>query len=138
MRLLALLPPVLVLAASLAFAAPAAAMTFERVTDAPGCESRACIVAMGEIEADTARQFARLLRQEKPAAGAVVILDSEGGDLLQGLALGGEIRKAGLSTRVQRYDRAARAFADGGVCASACAYAFLGGVTRSVDGRARS
>jgi hypothetical protein len=56
-----------------------------------------------------------------------VVLNSEGGGLIDGLSLGGLIREAGFSTTVQ----------SGGDCASACAFTFLGGVQRSVGQGAR-
>lgn len=134
---LALLPLWLTLVASLAVGSAAKAMTFDRVTAAPGCAERLCIAAQGEIDADTVRDFRKAIRGHERTQGGAVYLHSEGGDLLQGLALGGELRKAGFATRVQRYDGATGTFAGDGVCASACAYAFLGGVARTLAPDAR-
>ena len=53
-------------------------------------------------------------------ASATVILNSPGGLLLEGMALGHLIRELGYSTAV----------APGGVCHSACVFALLGGVYR--------
>jgi hypothetical protein len=54
----------------------------------------------------------------------VLELDSPGGNLVAGLQLGYVIRELGLATRVP----------DGKSCASACTYAFLGGLDRRVTG----
>ena len=122
---------------ALAAASHAAAMTFEMVSRPAECAAHGCIVAEGAIEANTAKQFQAFVRDHKAKPGAVVVLQSPGGDLLQGLALGQEIRDAGLSTRVQAYDHGAGQFGAAGMCASACAYVFLGGVNRTVAAGAR-
>ena len=49
--------------------------------------------------------------------------DSRGGNLEAGIAIGERIRDRQVATRITR----------GSVCASACVYAFLGGVVRMVD-----
>lgn len=115
----------------LAIGSRASAMTFETVSGPEVCASRACILAAGAIEEHTADQFAAFLKANKIGRGGLVVLDSPGGHLLQSLALGNEIRAAGLATTVQGYDRRAGRF-QAGACASACAYAFLGGVERSI------
>jgi hypothetical protein len=121
----------------LASASHAAAMTFEVVSSPTECAARGCVVAEGPIDKQTAAQFESFVRKHKLEAGAVVVLDSPGGNLLQGLALGEAIRKARFVTRVQAYDHTAGRFAQGGRCASACAYVFLGGVERTVAPGAR-
>ena len=66
---------------------------------------------------------AQRLREEIAArdlASATVVLNSPGGLLLEGMALGQVIRQLGFSTSV----------AKGGVCHSACVFALLGGVYR--------
>jgi hypothetical protein len=73
----------------------------------------------GPIDEHTAQR----LRDEiagRDVASATVILDSPGGLLLEGMALGRLIRQLGFSTAVAR----------GGVCHSACVFALLGGVFR--------
>jgi hypothetical protein len=106
----------------MASATPAAAMTF-KMTSGGECANRTCLSASGEIDDDTVDQFSAFVKANRIVAGALVVLDSPGGSLTQGLALGGQIRRAGFSTTVQ---------VPGGVCASACVYAFLGGVERTV------
>jgi hypothetical protein len=115
---------------------PAGAMTFEKV-QTRACGDSACLVARGEIEANTARDFKAYVRAHHVPRGAVVVFDSPGGRLLESLALGEAIREAGLYTSVGRYDRSHRKFVKGGDCISACAYAFLGGVQRDVADHAR-
>ena len=125
-------PLLLILAAAsalLAGGAPARAMTFEAMRGG-ACGESACILASGSIDDDTADRFRAYLRRENVRPGEVVILDSEGGDVVQALSLGVEIRKAELSTLIapgQGPSGVSR-----GLCASACAYAFMGGVRRSV------
>jgi hypothetical protein len=58
---------------------------------------------------------------------AVVVLDSEGGDLVAGIEIGMAIRLNGFSTLVL----------DDTLCASACALAWLGGKTRWAAPRAK-
>jgi hypothetical protein len=67
-----------------------------------------------------------------------IAFHSPGGSLMAGLQLGEIIRKAGFNTTIgnsiplQGFDRVMGVYTfDHGICASACAYAFLGGVTRS-------
>lgn len=71
-------------------------------------------------EGDAAR-FERVLRQSQPVSE--VLLDSRGGLVIEGLAMGRAIRRAGLSTRIPK----------GARCASSCADIFMGGIARRVD-----
>ena len=113
----------------LTFATPAAAMTFEMIS---GCGGKTCILASGLIDKDSVGDFQAFAKKHQVAPGAVVALNSEGGVLLYGLALGDQIRKAGLSTTLQ--DSASGQPAE---CASACVFTFMGGVERSVGKGAR-
>ena len=116
----------------LTLASGAHAMTFERVTQPALCAEHVCILVEGEIQEHSARQFETFLKKEKIGRGALVILNSPGGNLMESLQLGETIREAGLSTTVQAYDRKTGTFTGGAACASACAYVFVGGVERSV------
>lgn len=122
--------------------ATAAPMTFR----AAGSDVRFCpescdfIQATGEIVASTPADFERFLKENQYHAG-VVRLNSGGGSLVAGLQLGELFRKHQISTEVggdeldpsgekiygseRRFTRRTK-----GSCASACAYAFLGGATR--------
>lgn len=114
---------------------PAAAMSFEVIADGGECARRICILATGEIESDTASDFSWFLAREQAPAGSMLILNSPGGDVVQALAMGRKVRKAGLSTMVAGRDLAGAIHR--GECASACAYVFLGGVTRTLGDGAR-
>jgi hypothetical protein len=123
--------------AVVALAQPASAMTFKKVTSGHGCAERTCVIANGEIDDSTERDFTAFVRDQKIPRGAVVVLDSHGGNVVTALALGGRIRKGGFATSVQSFNAAKGEFVDGGECASACAYVFLSGVERDVGKGAR-
>jgi hypothetical protein len=124
-------------ALAVTFGARAQAMTFDVLTGPAECASRACVVADGLIDEHTSGDFERFMKARKIGRGALVVLNSQGGNLMESLRLGNEIRDAGLATTVRAYDRSTGEFRDGGSCASACAYAFLGGVERSIGRGAR-
>jgi len=133
-----LLPLALAISALAAcVASPAAAMSFETISGPEACAARGCVLASGLIGEQSDAEFARFVSANRVPSGALVILDSEGGDLLASLKLGNEIRGDGLATTVAAYDKADGRFVAGGSCASACAYVFLGGVERSVGRDAR-
>ncbi|MBV9860665.1 MAG: hypothetical protein JO267_00800 [Alphaproteobacteria bacterium] len=113
--------------------------------------TRAFIFADGDITADTPKQFSDFLAKNPPKVpNTIVVLNSDGGDLGAGLDFGALIRKAKLWTEVgSQYPvtipsspnipaamtpfiarPATPPFAGG--CYSACTFAFLGGVVRSV------
>jgi hypothetical protein len=113
--------------------------------------TKAYIFADGDITADTPKAFADFLAKNPPKVpNTTVVLNSPGGDLGAGLDLGSEIRKAKLWTEVGSQfpvtipsgpniptamvpfisRPATPPFAGG--CFSACTFAFLGGVVRSV------
>jgi hypothetical protein len=128
---------VLALAAlALGLATRAHAMSFETVSGPPECAARACILASGVIEEDSGKTFAAFLRSHDVGRGALVVLNSEGGDLIASLQMGNQIRSAGMATIVAAFDRSTGRLA-GGTCASACAYAFLGGIERSLGAGAK-
>ena len=60
-----------------------------------------------------------------------VFLKSEGGSLLEGIALGKVIRNLGFDTTIGYLDNY-RNSQYSGMCASACAYTFAGGVARYI------
>jgi hypothetical protein len=131
MRGLGFIQIVLALAAILAISSPAAAMTFERLPDA-ACDGRACVLLSGAIDGESAGKFKAFSRHENLPAGSVVMLSSDGGNLVGGLTLGREIRAAGFSTEVEGYNPSTRQFSPG-ICASACVWAFLGGIQRTLS-----
>jgi hypothetical protein len=84
------------------------------------------VLASGEIVAGDADRLAAFLTG-RPVSGATVVLDSPGGDLVEGMVLGALIRQQRLGTRILSGDE----------CASACVFSFVGGVVREVDNGAR-
>ena len=116
--------------ALLSLSSAAHAMTFEGRCMGNAVES-CFIIAEGEITADTPDQFAALGQSD---AGKV-LLNSPGGHLGAGIRLGRLIREGGYETLVgTRASFEANEYPpSGGECLSACSYAFLGGVIRSLS-----
>lgn len=117
-------------------------MTFRSATSGGNCASCNWIVAQGEIQSDTAKRLEDYLRREGINYQATVALHSPGGDLAAGIALGELIRARRLTTSVTRtvFRSATQPDYDDeqpGVCASACALAFLGGVQRHMPKESR-
>lgn len=95
-------------------------------------ELRAEIYASGDITQGTALKFVNFIRQNNIGV-ATVYFDSFGGSLIEGIALGEIIRKMGYDTNIGTTQNRLS-----GTCASACAYAFAGGVARYIyDDRQR-
>jgi hypothetical protein len=99
--------------------------------DGGECDRRACVLARGEIDRDSTPAFAAFANRLRLQEGAIVFLSSIGGDHLSGIKLGQEIRRRGLDTFVDDYGSPHQSFV-GAVCASACFYAFMGGVHRGL------
>jgi len=101
-------------------------MTFRLGTDR-NCESRCAvhIVADGRITEESYARYHEVASTSP--AGTPVYLNSRGGSFIGGIYLGLALREHRAAVRVQR----------GATCASACAYAFLGGVDRNVPEGAR-
>jgi hypothetical protein len=107
----------------------------------PKC--RTLISASGSITANTAQDFKAFAR-DRDLAGAVVVLDSDGGSVHGAIALGREIRRLGLDTTVGRLADLAthrgtpRAkFIPRADCESMCAFVLIAGVHRTVPSEAR-
>lgn len=96
------------------------------------------ILLSGEIDADAPARVADALAMAGPD-GADVFMHSPGGNLFAGLMIGRLIREAGADTYIGGLARDKQYKADvtagmksvPGICYSACAFAFLGGVYRS-------
>lgn len=117
------------------FGAPPASaqpMRFELAGNGGNCSGCSWIRAEGDITADTPRAFREY--SQKNGAGNVV-LHSRGGDLAAGLELGRLFRQSQITTIVGRTipNGAGSHAVVAGSCASSCAYAFLGGVTRKLE-----
>lgn len=109
--------------------------TLQNECEGSGCTSY--ILAQGKIVSTTPDAFRAFAARIK--FRPTVYFDSPGGDLAAGLSLGRAIRKAHLDTfvggpyrEVVGSGRPYTILVHEGICLSACAYAFLGGVTREV------
>ncbi|MEM1274813.1 MAG: hypothetical protein AAGF88_13430 [Pseudomonadota bacterium] len=103
-------------------------MTFSVVSDG----STRWIAAQGRITAESAARLEQFLAGLSDHPDTIV-LHSPGGRLMGGLALGRAIRAAGLATRIGQAETCtAHIEMEPGLCASSCAYAFLGGVDREL------
>ncbi len=101
------------------------------------------IYATGQIVADTATKFDAFLKSAGVQPGALVMLHSPGGTLVVGMQMGESIRNNSLRTAVGQLQASNQsggtlvalltAEPTSGVCASACSFAFLGEVHRTVS-----
>jgi hypothetical protein len=107
-------------------------MTFRLVGNGGNCNGCEWIAADGEITKDSPAKLAALMAEGKYGS---VVFNSPGGNLTAGIEMGIAIRKAGYSTDVGKTvpDEYGNHKTENGVCASACAFAFLGGTTRYVE-----
>lgn len=96
--------------------------------DHPG---RVRIYADGEITNTTVVQFNSFVKENK-IKSAMVMFNSGGGSLFDGIRLGSSIRSLGFDTSIATYSNGKTI--EQGICASACAYAFAGGVGRYYSG----
>ena len=98
------------------------------------------IQATGDIGQDSASILTTFVKSTKFVPD-VVRLNSPGGNLFGGILLGEALRKLGMSTEVGSssvFDPKFNIYSpEPGVCASACAYAYLGGVRRTLDRNAK-
>lgn len=131
----------LLLAACLSHTALAQPLQFRWLAPCEGL-ARACtqrLLARGDIEWDSAAALKAFLAAEQvqpqPGRGRIeVCFDSPGGDMYGAFQLGELIRATGLDTCVERgYPPATgQGPAVPAVCASACVFAFAGGVHRMI------
>lgn len=85
------------------------------------------VYATGEIDENTGEEFDRYVKQNK-LPRSIVFFNSSGGSLSGAIKLGKLIRQLGFDTGVASYKAGTTKYE--GICASACAYAFAGGVSR--------
>jgi hypothetical protein len=88
------------------------------------------VYVSGPIARGDAERFLAFVRLKK-LDFAKVVFDSPGGSLYEGMKLGRAIRELGFMTAVDRQSEGRRGPAP--ICASACAYAYAGGVSRFLD-----
>ena len=123
-------------------------MRFESVREGPAesCRDRCreWISASGRITADTPRDFEAFARTRN-IRGATIVLDSNGGVALAGIALGRSFRNLGLTTTVGKTTLLSPAgegqpratLSPRADCASMCAFVLLGGTRRHVPAEAQ-
>jgi hypothetical protein len=132
----------MVLLALIISSAQAEPMHFEAVRNGGNCAGCGYIQATGEITRDTHTLFETFAHSQKFGAG-LVRLSSPGGNLIGGILLGETFRSLKVSTEVGSSAALLNASEPGladrapGICASACAYSFLGGIERSLDNDAK-
>jgi len=85
----------------------------------------------GEITTSTARQFLDLVLSQK-ITKATVYFDSIGGDLISGMELGEQIRKAGFNTAIGKQG-GGYGHAGLGKCQSSCVLSYIGGYFRFAE-----
>ena len=90
------------------------------------------IYLYGVIDTDAPNRVAALIRTGKIHPGSDVYLDSPGGDLAAGLALGRLFRAGSMTTHLgaPRLTRGMPAVPRSAICVGACAYAYVGGLYR--------
>ena len=117
----------LLLGLAAAVSAHAWGMSFEkqeRCIDGLVPKCQVMILALGQIDKDTPKQF-KSFAQDFPR-GTWVAISSPGGNLIGGMQLGLAIRELGFNTTIGNTDYSPPD------CLSACAYAFAGGVSRKL------
>jgi hypothetical protein len=121
------------------------AMRFEWVREGPpdkcADHCREWISARGYINPNTSRIFVEFM-QARDVRGATVVLESEGGSLSGSMGLGRLFRRFAITTTVghttKLTDGSERAtLSPAALCASACAFALIGGTRRNVPAEAR-
>ena len=88
-----------------------------------GDNHQSVVFVEGSFAAGDARRFAEWFSKLPEPQPTIVLLDSPGGILIEGMLLGQMFRKVGLATGV----------GPGQACYSACSISFLGGVRRFVS-----
>ncbi len=121
-------------------------MRFEWMREGPaekcGTQCREWISATGAIVDTTVMDF-EAFAQTRDVRGATVALDSPGGSVVQGLALGREFRRleivttVGQSVRIGAESDQRATLSPNATCNSMCVYVLLGGVQRNVPEEAR-
>ena len=122
-------------------ATPLTAMTFELAgTDHRG-DGQSWIQADGPITAHTVEEFIAFYDAGPDWWPKRIRFNSTGGNLAQGVALGRELRRRGFATEVGHHKVDPNWAGTGhwtftirtpGKCASACAYAYMGGIERNI------
>lgn len=85
------------------------------------------VYATGEIDENSGEMLERFVKQNK-IPKAIIFFNSGGGSLSGAIGLGKVIRQLGFDTGIASFENGTTKYE--GICASACAYAFAGGVSR--------
>jgi hypothetical protein len=109
-------------------------MHFEVNGSGGNCDRCEWIQATGEITDDSATVFQNFFKTTE-FVPHIIHLNSPGGSLGGGIKLGTKFRELGLSTEVEASKLVAPYVysEEPAICASACAYAFLGGEQRALN-----
>lgn len=117
--------------------AAASPMEFEILMGTDKCQECVVVSAVGEISNDTPTLFEAFIQEHGVVSNndTTVVLNSPGGSLMGGLKMGEIIRANGLSTHIAHVETVPGGgyILSEGSCASACAYAYLGGQRRSIE-----
>jgi hypothetical protein len=110
-------------------------MTFTPSWNGGNCVGCEWLQATGVITENTPRRFAEYITNH--GTPHFIALHSPGGDLVAGLQLGELIRATGATTwigqsRPDEFGLEGTELLEPGICASACAFAFMGGRERSI------
>lgn len=126
----------------------AGGMQFQWVREGPadkcGSACREWVSAKGQIMPDTAREFEAFART-RDIAGKVIVLESPGGAVQAGLALGRAFRRMNMTVAVGQTvmlppdssGEQRASYSPKALCASMCPFVLLGGVRRHVPPEAR-
>lgn len=114
-----------------------APMEFKVHEGASLCAECTLLIADGEITNDSHVLLEKVLLEHRDAfeKDTTIVFNSPGGNLLAGLAIGEVIRTNGFNTHIARVEVNSESdlILTEGICASACAYAYLGGHRRSIE-----
>lgn len=107
-------------------------MRFQLVGNGGNCAGCEWILAEGEITPETPAAFDDFIKNIYSTP--TIVFNSPGGNLVAGLELGQRIRRLKMHTEIGFRKKEQEGWYEilPGVCASACTYAYLGGVRRSI------
>ena len=122
------------LATELTYSMP---MEFHTYFGTPDCLKCVIVAADGDIAESTPEIFEKLIESYSTTSpqDTTIVLNSPGGSLLGGLRFGEIIRRNSFNTHIGviKSNTNSGYLMHEGMCASACAYAYLGGMRRSMS-----
>lgn len=107
-------------------------MQFTVAHSGGNCSGCVWIAAVGVIDIDAPKRFTELINKNPHID--IVYIHSLGGSLFAGMELGKIFRAKKIKVYIYetKSDEYSYSYGDSGVCMSACAYAFLGGIARVI------